>query len=70
MTPIVTSIYAAIFLSGALGVYLKRRQAASVAAHRAQVPSDFAGQVSLADHQRAADYTLANIALRAGDDSL
>ncbi|WOJ89173.1 M48 family metallopeptidase [Methylocapsa polymorpha] len=63
MSLIVATIYLAIFLSGALGVYLKRRQAASVIAHRERVPVDFADQVSLEEHKRAADYTLARTRL-------
>ncbi len=63
MSLIVSSIYAAIFLSGALGIYLKRRQAASVVAHRERVPAEFADQVSLEEHRRAADYTLARTRL-------
>jgi STE24 endopeptidase len=54
-------IIAAIVASGAFDLYLKRRQAASVATNRAAVPVDFRNSVTLEDHQRAADYTLANI---------
>jgi STE24 endopeptidase len=52
-------ICAAIALSAALGVYLRQRQADNVARNRAAVPADFAGEVSLDDHRRAADYTIA-----------
>lgn len=52
-------ICAAIALSAALGVYLRKRQADNVAANRLAVPSDFAGEVTLEDHRRAADYTIA-----------
>jgi STE24 endopeptidase len=54
-------IIAAIIASGVFDLYLKRRQAASVAANRAAVPVDFRNSVTLEEHQRAADYTLANI---------
>ena len=54
-------IVAAIIASGVFDLYLKRRQAASVAANRATVPVDFRNSVTLEEHQRAADYTLANI---------
>lgn len=57
------AIVAAIFISGALDIYLKRRQAAAVAANRASVPPDFTASVTLDEHQRAADYTLASIRL-------
>jgi STE24 endopeptidase len=39
--------------------WLDRRQIRHVAAHREQVPAAFAGRISLADHQKAADYTIA-----------
>lgn len=53
------AILAAIILSGILDLYLERRQAHAVANHRDHVPAEFAGKVSLAEHGRAADYTLA-----------
>jgi STE24 endopeptidase len=59
MTFIVALIFAAILLSGLVDLYLQRRQAAAVVAHRDHVPAAFAGDVSLEEHQRAADYTLA-----------
>ena len=39
--------------------WLDRRQIRYVAAHRDQVPAAFVGRISLADHQKAADYTMA-----------
>ncbi len=62
---IAVAIIAAIILSGALDLYLERRQAASVRANRGAVPTDFRDTVSLEEHQRAADYTLAHIRLDA-----
>ncbi len=50
---------AALVLSLAVKLWLATRQMRHVAAHRNAVPAVFASQVSLADHQRAADYTLA-----------
>ena len=47
----------------AVTLYLNYRQAAFVTANRNTVPADFIGQVSLADHRRAADYTRARLAL-------
>ena len=38
---------------------LSWRQSSAVAAHRHQVPQDFATTISLEEHQKAADYTLA-----------
>lgn len=49
----------AILLSSALGVYLRMRQIENVARHRETVPADFAEEVTLDDHRRAADYTIA-----------
>lgn len=59
MTAIAALIFAAIVLSGLLSIYLDRRQAAAVVAHRAKVPGAFAATVTLDEHQRAADYTVA-----------
>ncbi len=65
MSLIAYAILAAIVLSGALELYLERRQAAFVAAHQAGVPAPFREVVTLEEHQRAAGYTLANIRIRA-----
>jgi STE24 endopeptidase len=63
MNLVVLVIFAAIILSGALDIYLERRQAHAVAAHRDRVPGAFADQVSLDEHRRSADYTLARTQL-------
>ena len=63
MTAIALLIFAAIILSGFLNVYLDLRQAAAVRAHRGKVPSAFDATVTLEEHQRAADYTLARTRL-------
>jgi STE24 endopeptidase len=63
MSPIVPIIFAAILLSGLLDLYLERRQAAAVDAHKDKVPAEFAAQVSLDEHRRAAGYTLARTRL-------
>ncbi|TXH35158.1 MAG: M48 family peptidase, partial [Burkholderiaceae bacterium] len=63
-----SSSFSALFLV-ALGVglmcrlWLARRQAAHVAAHRAVVPAAFAATISLDAHQKAADYTVARVRL-------
>ncbi len=44
-------------------LWLARRQAAHVAAHRDRVPAEFAGTITLASHQKAADYTVAKTRL-------
>ena len=61
MSPtLLTLLFAAtLMLSLAIKLWLATRQMRHVAAHRSTVPAAFASQVSLADHQRAADYTLA-----------
>ena len=61
MSPtLLTLLFAtALVMSLAVKLWLATRQMRHVAAHRNTVPAVFAGQVSLADHQRAADYTLA-----------
>ena len=58
-TPFTLLFATALVASLAVKLWLATRQMRHVAAHRAAVPLPFAGQVSLADHQRAADYTLA-----------
>ncbi|HRD33549.1 MAG TPA: M48 family metallopeptidase [Rhodocyclaceae bacterium] len=65
MTP---SAFAALFLSLLLLTVLARgflmlRQIKHVAAARAQVPAPFADSISLASHQKAADYTRARMRL-------
>ncbi len=49
----------AIAASAGLGVYLRLRQMATVEANRDRVPPDFALDVTLDDHRRAAEYTIA-----------
>ena len=51
----------ALLVNVLLKFWLNARQVRSVATHRAAVPQAFAGTLSLADHQKAADYTLAKI---------
>jgi len=59
MTPLAKMICAAIVVSTALGVYLRLRQMATVTRNRDVTPRDFAKEVTLEEHRRAADYTLA-----------
>lgn len=49
----------AVFVSTALRWWLNRRQIDAVLSHRAVVPGPFVDTVSLAEHQKAADYTVA-----------
>lgn len=57
----VLSIAFAVLLAASvlLKLWLATRQMRHVAAHRTAVPAAFAAQISLADHQKAADYTVA-----------
>jgi len=59
------SLLFALALAASLAVklWLVSRQMRHVAAHRAQVPSPFEAAVSLAAHQKAADYTIAKARL-------
>ena len=50
-----------ISISVVLQLWLSRRQFNHVALHRNKVPNAFDGKISLADHQKAADYTIAHI---------
>lgn len=52
---------AALLAALACRFWLASRQVRAVAAHRSAVPAAFQGTVTLAAHQRAADYTLAKL---------
>jgi STE24 endopeptidase len=58
MTAVGSLIILAIIMSGCFGVYLRLRQIQNVSRNRNTVPQDFVREVSLSDHQRAADYTI------------
>jgi STE24 endopeptidase len=49
---------AAVVAATLLQLWLTQRQIKHVSAHRASVPEAFASRIDLADHQKAADYTL------------
>lgn len=61
MSPTLLSLAFALALAAStlLKFWLSTRQIRHVAAHRGQVPAAFAASVSLAAHQKAADYTIA-----------
>ncbi|MEY3778734.1 MAG: M48 family peptidase [Betaproteobacteria bacterium] len=62
MNPTLTLTYVlvgALLTHVVLKLWLNARQVRHVASHRNDVPSAFASQISLSDHQKAADYTLA-----------
>ena len=54
---------AALALSTALRLWLDLRHLRHVAAHRDRVPAAFVGRIELADHRKAADYTVAKVRL-------
>lgn len=57
---LVTTIFiVALILAFALEFWLDQRQIKHVRANRQQVPGDFADSISLEEHQKAADYTVA-----------
>ncbi|WP_262966524.1 M48 family metallopeptidase [Methylobacter psychrophilus] len=53
----------ALIISSSIQFWLAKRQADYVAAHRSAVPLAFKDKVSLAAHQKAADYTLEKVNL-------
>jgi STE24 endopeptidase len=53
----------AVALETATRLWLASRQITAVRAHRNEVPETFRGQIALADQQKAADYTVARVAL-------
>lgn len=65
MSPSTFTLLFLVFLAVATGLrlWLSLRQIRHVHAHRAEVPAAFAGSISLADHQKAADYSMARARL-------
>ena len=61
MSPVLLSLAFAVALATSTLVkfWLSSRQIRHVAAHRGRVPAAFEGSVTLAAHQKAADYTVA-----------
>lgn len=56
---LLTAVFAVLLLAGLLlRLWLASRQIRHVARHRDAVPAAFAGRISLAAHQKAADYTV------------
>lgn len=59
-SPALTFAFAAFLVAGlVVKFWLSTRQVRHVASHRDRVPAPFAATVSLASHQKAADYTVA-----------
>ncbi len=67
MTTLTLVFLLAVLMSTALRMWLTQRQMRSVTRHRATVPGAFAGTISLEEHQKAADYTLARGSLNQFD---
>ena len=69
MTPALFSLVFVLALVVSIGtrVWLAVRQLRHVVLHRHEVPAHFAGKVSLAAHQKAADYTVARVKLGFAD---
>ncbi|HEY8508973.1 MAG TPA: M48 family metallopeptidase [Steroidobacteraceae bacterium] len=51
----------ALVAETAVRLWLGSRQIGAVQAHRDRVPEQFSSQIALADHQKAADYTVARV---------
>lgn len=63
-----TLIFLVVVLAGlALQLWLGGRQASYVQAHANAVPDAFAGKISLEQHRKAADYTLARLSVQRWD---
>jgi STE24 endopeptidase len=58
MSPFALLFLVALALSTAIRLWLGWRQIQHVSAHRMHVPPQFAGEISLVEHQKAADYTI------------
>ena len=67
MTTLTLVFLLAVLMSTALRMWLTQRQMRSVTRHRATVPGAFSGTISLEEHQKAADYTLARGSLNQFD---
>jgi STE24 endopeptidase len=62
--PLLTIVFViAVALETATRLWLSSRQIKAVRAHRDAVPEMFRGQIELSDQQKAADYTVARVAL-------
>ena len=60
MNTFTTIFLVALTLSVVIQLWLTQRHMKHVSAHRRQVPAEFSDKLSLEEHQKAADYTLAN----------
>ena len=53
----------ALLLSLIIQLWLSNRQSKAILSHRNAVPKDFAEQITLEQHQKAADYSAAKLAI-------
>ncbi len=65
MHSLTVAFLVALIAGTALRLWLTSRQIAAARVHREQVPAPFAQHVTLADHRKAADYTIARTRLGA-----
>lgn len=63
MSDITLAFLALVLCNLVIRLWLYRRQSASVQHHRDQVPDAFSTAIGLADHQKAADYTVGKMQL-------
>ncbi|MGB7540503.1 MAG: M48 family metallopeptidase [Burkholderiales bacterium] len=63
MHPFTLAFLLALALATAARLWLARRHVRHIAANREAVPAEFSGRISLAAHQKAADYTVAKTRL-------
>ena len=63
MHPLTAAFLVTLLFGTGLRLWLASRQVGAARLHREQVPEPFAGQVSLAEHRKAADYTIARVRL-------
>jgi STE24 endopeptidase len=52
---------AMLLISTLMRLYLSHRQISHVSQHRSKVPNSFADKITLQEHQKAADYTMAKV---------
>ena len=61
MNPFTAFFIVSLVLWASVSLWLSRRHEKHVATHRERVPGEFSERVSVAEHRRAADYTIARV---------
>jgi len=59
MHPFTTAFVIALILATGVRIWLATRHVGHVSAHRDRIPAEFADRITPADHEKAADYTVA-----------